>query len=177
MNLIAWTIVACEVGFWIFIIAGLVMRYIFNQKRIGILLLAMTPVVDLILILVTGIDMYRGGEPTTADAIAPIYIAVSIIYGKSIIQWADERFAYYVKREGPKPPRRVGIEYAKHSMKGSLQHILAYMIGGAILLFMIYYIGNDTDTTVLESTLKFWGIIVIVDNVISLTYFIWPREK
>ena len=103
MNLIAWTIVACEVGFWIFIIAGLVMRYIFNQKRIGLLLLAMTPVVDLILILVTGIDMYRGGEPTTADAIAPIYIAVSIIYGKSIIQWADERFAYYVKREGPKP--------------------------------------------------------------------------
>ncbi len=62
-------------------------------------------------------------------------------------------------------------------MKGSLQHILAYMIGGAVLLFMIYYIGNDTDTTVLESTLKFWGIIVIVDNVISLTYFIWPREK
>ncbi|MGM8216269.1 hypothetical protein ACLIA0_11925 [Bacillaceae bacterium W0354] len=177
MNFIAWTIVACEIGFWVFIIAGLVTRYIFNQKKVGLFLLAMTPVVDLILIIVTGIDIYQGAVPTIAHGIAPIYIAISIIFGKSMIKWADERFLYYVKREGAKPVRRIGIDHAKHSMKGSLQHVLAFIIGGAMLLFMIYYIGNNTDTMALQETLKVWGVIVIIDIVISISYFIWPREK
>jgi hypothetical protein len=177
MNFIAWTIVACEVGFWVFIIAGLVTRYNFNRKKAGLLLLAMTPAVDLILIIVTSVDIYRGAVPTIAHGIAPIYIAVSIVYGKNIIRWADERFLYYVKREGTKPVRRIGIDHAKHGMKGSLQHVLAYIIGGSILLFMIYYIGNNEDTTALRDILKFWGVIVVIDNAISVTYFIWPRKK
>lgn len=94
-----------------------------------------------------------------------------------MIRWADERFLYYVKREGTKPLRRTGIDHAKHSMKGSLQHVLAYIIGGAMLLFMIYYIGNNADTTALQDLLKFWGVIVVIDNAISVTYFIWPRKK
>ncbi|APC47646.1 hypothetical protein BME96_05460 [Virgibacillus halodenitrificans] len=176
MNLVAWLIVVCEISFWVFIIAGLVTRYIFNQKKAGLLLLAMTPLVDVVLFIVTGIDIYRGAVPTIAHSIAPLYIAISIVYGKSMIRWADERFLYYVKREGPKPKRRIGMDYAKHSMKGSLQHVLAYMIGGAMLLFMIYYIGTDVDTTELWATLRVWGIIVIIDNAISISYFIWPRK-
>lgn len=177
MNFVAWTIVACEVGFWVFIIAGLVTRYIFNKKKMGLILLAMTPVVDLVLFIVTGVDLSRGAEPTFAHAIAPIYIAVSIVFGKSMIRWADERFLYYVKREGPKPPRRLGMDYAKHSMKSSLQHVLSFVIGGAMLLFMIYYMGTKVDTSTLQDTLQLWVIIVIVDVAFSATYFIFPREK
>ena len=177
MNFIGSVIIACEVGFWVFIVAGLVTRYIFNQKRVGLFLLAMTPVVDLILIIVTSVDIYQGAVPTTAHGIAPIYIAFSIVYGRSMIRWADEHFLYYVKRAGTKPVRRIGMDYAKHSMKGSLQHIVAYVIGGAMLLCMIFYIGNHTDTTALQNTLKLWGVIVLIDNAISITYFIWPRQK
>lgn len=177
MNFIAWTIIACEIGFWVFIIAGLVTRYIFNKRKLGLVLLAMTPVVDLLLFIVTGLDIYRGAVPTFAHAIAPIYIAVSIVYGKSMIRWADERFLYYVKREGTKPIRRIGMDYAKHSMKGSLQHVLAFIIGGAMLLLIVNYIGNKTDTSILQETLRLWGIVVIVDLVFSITYFIFPRKK
>lgn len=94
-----------------------------------------------------------------------------------MIRWADERFLYYVKRGATKPVRRIGFDYAKHSMKGSLQHVLAYIIGGAMLLFMIYYIGINADTTALRDILKFWGVIVVIDNAISVTYFISPRKK
>lgn len=90
---------------------------------------------------------------------------------------ADERFLYYVKREGSKPKRRIGMDYAKHSMKGSLQHVLAYIIGGLLLLFMIFYVGENGNTATLWGTLNTWGIIVLIDIVISITYFIWPRKK
>lgn len=136
----------------------------------------MIPIVDLVLIVVTSIDIYRGAEITLAHSIAPIYLAVSLVYGKTMINWADARFLYYVKREGPKPIRKIGMDFAKISMKGSMQHVLAYIIGGALLLFMIFYIGDSSKTEILWGTLKLWGIIVLIDNAISITYFIWPRK-
>ena len=177
MNFIAWTIVACEIGFWIFILLGLIARYVFKREGLGLLLLAMTPVVDLVLLLVTGIDVYRGATATVAHSIAPLYIGVSLVYGKSMIQWSDQRFRYYVKKEGDKPKRLAGMAHAWHSMKGSLKHILAYIIGGALLLLMIYVINDSNKTEALYGTLKLWGIIVVIDNLISLSYFIWPRPE
>lgn len=176
MNVVAWTIVACEIGFWVFILAGLIVRYIFNQKKAGLILLAMTPVVDLVLILVTGIDIYHGARATMAHSIAPVYLAISIFFGKKMISWADERFLYYVKREGPKPVRRLGMDYAKHSMKGSLLHAVSYIFGGVLLLLMIYYMGGGSKTEELWNTLSVWGLIVLIDLGISATYFIWPRK-
>lgn len=176
MNFIAWTIVACEIGFWVFILAGLVTRYILNKKQLGLFLLAMTPVVDLVLLIITALDLYHGATPTVAHSIAPVYIAISLIYGKSMIQWADERFRYYIKKEGEKPERKVGMGYAKHSMKGSLKHIIAYFIGALMLLGMILVIGDGTKSTALYATLKIWGMIVLIDNVISISYFVWPRK-
>ncbi|WP_076571044.1 MULTISPECIES: hypothetical protein [Salimicrobium] len=177
MNFIAWVIVACEIAFWIFIIAGLVTRYVFSQRKAGLFLLAMTPIVDLVLIVFTSIDIYREAEITVAHSIAPIYLAISLVYGKSMIQWADDRFLYYVKRSGPRPERKIGMDFAKHSLKGSLQHILAYIIGGALLLIMIFYIRDSSNTGVLWRTLQTWGIVVLVDNAISISYFIWPRTR
>lgn len=175
MNFIAWMIVACEVGFWIVILLGLVSRYLFNRNKLGLFFFALVPVLDLLLILATAIDIGRGGKPTIAHAIAPLYLGVSLVYGKSMIAWADERFRYYIKREGEKPIKRYGMDYAWHSLKGSLKHILAYVIGGALLLGMIAYVGKAAETEVFWETLKVWGIIVLIDNGISLTYFIWPR--
>jgi len=176
LNLIAWTIVACEIGFWVCIVLGLFVRYIAKRERLGLLLLAMTPLVDLILVLVTGIDIYRGATATMAHAIAPLYIAITIVYGKDMIRWADERFLYYVKQEGDKPKRLTGMAYAWKSMKGSLKHILAYILGAALMLLMIKVINDPTRTEVLFHMLKLWALIVVIDNIISITYFIWPRK-
>jgi len=175
MNFVAWTIVACEIGFWVVIALGLITRYIFNKEKLGFFFLALTPVVDLILLIVTGADLYNGATATFAHSIAAVYIGISIAFGKSMIRWADEHFLYYIKKQGPKPVRKTGWDYARHSMKGSLQHLLSYVIGAALLILMIYFIDNPSRTTELSSTLKFWSIILAVDFFISITYFIWPR--
>ena len=177
MNFIAWTIIACEVGFWIVILLGLITRYVFNRKRLGLFFLTLTPVIDLILLVITTTDLYKGAIATTAHAIAAVYLGISIAYGKSMIQWADERFLYYVQKKGTKPARKNGMEYAKHSMKGTLQHLLAFIIGGCLLLAMIYLMDDPTRSEALYGTLKIWGMILGIDFIISISYFIWPRAK
>lgn len=177
MNFIAWTIIACEVGFWIVILLGLITRYVFNRKRLGLFFLALTPVIDLILLAITANDLYNGATATTAHAIAAVYIGISIAFGKSMIQWADERFLYYVQKKGTKPIRQTGMEYAKHSIKGTLQHLLAFIIGGGLLLAIIYFIDDPTRSEALYGTLKVWGLILGIDFIISISYFVWPRAK
>ncbi|MDW0113444.1 hypothetical protein [Sporosarcina saromensis] len=176
MNLIAWAIIACEIGFWVVILAGLITRYLFNRKRLGLFFLALTPVIDLLLLIVTATDLYNGATATQVHAIAAIYLGISVAFGKSMIRWADERFVYYVKKQGPKPMRKTGWDHAKHSFKGSLQHVLAFIIGGAFLFIMIYLIDDPTQTEALSGMLKLWSLILGIDFVISISYFIWPRQ-
>jgi len=175
MNFIAWTIVACEIGFWVVIALGLVTRYIFNKEKLGFFFLALTPVIDLVLLIVTGTDLYNGATATVAHSIAAVYIGISIVFGKSMIRWADQRFLYYIKKKGPKPVRKTGWDYANHSMRGSLQHLLSYIIGASLLVLMIFFIDTPSRTEELSATLKFWTIILGIDFFISITYYIWPR--
>lgn len=85
LNLVAWFIVACEIAFWVVIILGLVTRYVLKRNRLGMFFLALTPVIDLLLLVVTTVDLYRGAVATMAHAIAAVYIGVSIAFGKSMI--------------------------------------------------------------------------------------------
>ncbi|WP_047985926.1 hypothetical protein [Ornithinibacillus californiensis] len=177
MNWIVWLIIACEIGFWVFILLGLVMRYVLNKRSLGLLFLAMTPIVDLILLVATSYDLYQGSIATTAHALAAIYIGVSIGFGKSMIRWADERFKYYVTKSGPKPIKLFGMDYAKNYFKGWLRHLLSYIIG-ASLIGGIYFLINDSERTLaMIQTLGIWSIVLVADLVISLTYFIFPRKQ
>lgn len=60
MNGIAWMIVFCEIAFWVVIVLGLAVRYVFKRHTLGLLFLGLTPVIDLILLAATGVDLYRG---------------------------------------------------------------------------------------------------------------------
>ena len=177
MNFIAWIIVACEIGFWLVILLGLITRYLFKRERLGFFFLALTPVIDLILLLVTATDLYNGATATQVHAIAAIYLGVSIAFGKSMIRWADERFVYYIQKQGSKPVRKTGFAHARHSMKGSLQHVGAFIIGATFLIAMIYLIDDPSRTESLSGMLRVWMIALGIDLVISISYFIWPRPE
>ncbi|MCI1696798.1 hypothetical protein [Aneurinibacillus aneurinilyticus] len=176
MSFVAWMIVACEIAFWVVIVLGLVMRYVFKLNALGLFLLALTPVIDLVLLIITGIDLYRGATATQAHAIAAVYIGISIAFGKSMIRWADERFQYYVTRQGPKPPERFGMEYARHYLKGWVRHALAYLIGAGLLAGMIYLINDPSRTGALSGILRVWTVVLGVDFIIAISHFIWPKK-
>ncbi|MDW4508635.1 hypothetical protein R7236_09490 [Priestia megaterium] len=176
MNLIAWMIIACEIAFWIVILLGLAARYMFKKQKLSFFILALTPVVDFFLLIVTSVDLYGGATATYAHAIAAVYIGISIAFGKSMIQWADERFQYYVMKSGEKPRRRYGKEYAKHYFKSWLQHLVAYAIGAALLAAMMYIVPNGK-TNVLQNVVEFWTVIVGIDFLLSLSNFVWPKKE
>ncbi|WP_223702563.1 hypothetical protein [Sutcliffiella deserti] len=177
MSFIAWMIVACEIGFWIVIGLGLFTRYVLRKKKLGLFFLALTPLIDLILLIITGLDLYRGATATMAHAIAAVYIGVSIGFGKSMIQWADERFRYYYTKEGPKPIKLSGRDHSFQYLKGWGRHVLSYFIGAGLLAVVIYLINDPSRTEALFNVLRIWTIALGVDLVITISYFIWPRKK
>ena len=177
LNLITWSIIAAEIGFWVVIILGLTLRYIGNYKKLGAFFLLLTPVIDLFLLIVTAMDLVNGGNPTGAHAVAAIYLGMSVAFGKSMIRWADERFLYYIKKEGTKTERKTGFAYARHSLKGSFQHVFAYIIGAGFLFFLIYLVNDPERSSVFFETLKVWSLVLGLDFLISISYFIWPRGK
>jgi hypothetical protein len=177
MSVIGWMIVVCEVAFWLFIILGLMTRYVFKFKTAGFILLAFTPVIDLILLMTTGIDLYNGATATIAHAIAAVYIGISLSYGKSMIEWADIRFQYYVMKQGEKPRKRFGLEHSKHYFSGWLKHLLAYAIGASLIILGIFLIQDPARTEALSGFLNTWSMVLAIDLVISISYFIWPRKE
>ncbi|WP_053218414.1 hypothetical protein [Virgibacillus senegalensis] len=176
MNFIAWMIVLCEIGFWVAIIAGLTTRYLFKKEKLGLVFLASTPVIDLLLLVLAGFDLYRGTAATVAHGVAAIYIGSSIAFGKSMIDWADQRFQYYILKQGEKPPKRYGFAYARHYAKGWLRHLLAFFIGAGLLSITIFIIDNPERTEALAGIIKMWALVVGVDTFATISYFIWPKQ-
>ncbi len=177
MNFVAWMIIAAEIGFWVVIILGFITRYLLKKEKLGFFFLALTPVIDLILLLTTSIDLYHGATATQAHGLAAIYIGISLAFGKSMIRWADERFRYYIMKQGPKPLKRYGMDYAKHYLKSWGQHVLAYVIGSAFLLGLIFFIQDPARTEVLDGFWKLWSLILGIDFLIALSNFIWPKRE
>ena len=60
----------CEIAFWFVILLGLVTRYILNQQTLGLFFLALTPIIDLILIITTVVDLMNGATAEMPHAIA-----------------------------------------------------------------------------------------------------------
>lgn len=176
MGGIGWLIVGAEVAFWVVILLGLVTRYILKKKGLGLFFLALTPVIDLVLLIATAVDLYNGATATTVHGIAAIYLGVSIAFGKSMIAWADRQFTYYILKKGEKPVKKLGYAHARHEMKSSLQHLLAFIIGSVFILGIHFFIGDPERTAGLLNPLRIWALIVGIDLLYSASYFLWPKR-
>ena len=87
-------ILASEAGFWALLAAGLIARYPLRRPTLGAALLALTPLVDLILLTTAVIDIRHGAGASARHGLAAIYLGVSIAFGPRLIAWADARFAH-----------------------------------------------------------------------------------
>ncbi|MEV7095518.1 hypothetical protein AB0M80_22000 [Amycolatopsis sp. NPDC051045] len=158
-NPMAAVIAAGEIGFWVFIAAGLAVRYVLRARRASAVLLAMVPLVDVVVLVATVLDLSAGGRPGFTHGLAAVYLGFSVVFGPGMVRWADARFAHWFaggsravpgggaagpgRPSGPAPPpKRQGREKARHEWREWAKCLLACGLAAAALLAAIFAIGE-----------------------------------
>ncbi|WP_378146102.1 hypothetical protein ACFJGV_00850 [Cnuibacter sp. UC19_7] len=168
-------IVACEVGFWLAVVAGLGARYVLRRRRLGAALLVAAPVIDAILLTLVTIDLLGGGTASWHHGLAALYIGISVAYGHRMIAWADARVAHLVDKVSL-PPKLTGWAYTRACWRDVALTMLAAAIAGGILLALIWLVGDPDRTAELNGLFPVLGFIVAIDTLWAVSYTIWPRR-
>ncbi|MBI9115642.1 hypothetical protein JAV76_11515 [Sanguibacter sp. YZGR15] len=167
-------IVACEIGFWVLIALGLVARYPLRRRRTGLTLLALTPVVDLVLLATTVVDLRGGATAGTPHALAAVYLGLSVAYGHAMIRWADVRFAHRFA-DGPAPERLHGMRYAAKCWKDVVRTALAVGIAAGIIQVLVLLVDDAARTEALTQIYPVLGIVAAADLLWAASYTVWPK--
>jgi hypothetical protein len=136
-------IVACEIGFWVVLGAGLAARYLLRWRRTSTVLLICVPLVDVVLLVASTVDVMRGATPSTGHGLAAAYIGFSVAFGHSMIRWADQRFAHRFAGGPPpwKPPKH-GRARVRYEWRTFGQALLGWAVA-ALLLLAGYLLVDD----------------------------------
>lgn len=102
---------ACEVAFWVLVGAGLAARYLLRMPRLSTWLLVAVPVVDVVLVTASLVDVARGTPPGLTHGLAAVYLGCTVAFGHSMVRWADARFAHRFAGGPPPAPSGRGAAY------------------------------------------------------------------
>jgi hypothetical protein len=162
-------IAACEVGFWVVLVAGLAARYLLRWQRVSTVLLICVPLVDVVLLTATIVDLSGGGSASTVHGLAAIYLGVSVAFGHSMMRWADQRFAHRFAG-GPPPvkPPKTGPARVRHEWREWGKFMLACAIACAVMAFLIFAISSP------EHTVALWRGTIPTLSVIAGIWLLWP---
>ena len=147
-------IVACEMAFWLVLLMSLASRYLLRQEAVSRWLLFSLPLVDILLLIFTVLDLRAGATAEFAHGLAAAYVGFTIAFGSIAVKWADAHFAYRFA-SGPIPPKAPtgGWGAVEFDLKLWLRCILACAISLALVEAVIVFVANDTVTRPLEA----WG--------------------
>ena len=152
-NFLLVLIICCEIGFWVVLFLGLTCRYILNRKTLSSILLISVPLIDVVLLAATVIDLDRGATATLVHGLAAAYIGFSIAFGHSSIKWVDRWFAHKFAEGTPlgKPPEH-GWALARYELEWWLKFVLAVVVTQGLVWLAISYI----DDPVRSEALNIW---------------------
>ncbi|MGW0747930.1 hypothetical protein [Streptomyces sp. NPDC002587] len=169
-------IITCEVAFWVLLAGGLALRYLAKMPRLGAAVLLCEPMLELVLLVVTTLDLKNGGEPTWTHGLAALYIGYTVGYGHYTVKWLD-RHAAHRFGGGPKPPGPTyGKARAVHEWKLWVRTLAAAAVAIGLLQAAIWYVGDAGDTSALHAW-QFAALRVLgIQALIAATYSIWPRK-
>ncbi|TDC57713.1 hypothetical protein E1281_04015 [Actinomadura sp. KC345] len=170
-------IVACEVGFWVVLGAGLLARYPLRMRRTGAVLLLCVPLVDLVLLAATAIDLRGGATAGMAHGLAAAYLGYSVAFGHSMVRWADERFAH--RFAGGPPPRgkpKYGRARIRYEWREFGKAAIATAIACGLLLAMIALVGETGRAEALYAWLGRLGLVLAIWSLWPITHTLWPSR-
>lgn len=170
-------IAGCEAGFWIVLAAGLAARYPLRLRRTGAALLICVPLIDLVLLAATAIDLRGGATAGTGHGLAAAYLGYSVAFGHSVVRWADERFAH--RFSGGPPPRgrpAYGAARTRYEWREFGKAALATAIACGILLAMIVLVDDPARTGALTAWLGRLGVVLAIWAIWPVSHTLWPAK-
>ncbi|MFC6088906.1 hypothetical protein [Saccharothrix lopnurensis] len=160
---LVFVVVACEVGFWVVLAAGLLARYALRAPRLGAVLLVCTPLVDVVLLVATVLDLRAGGEAKPAHGLAAVYLGVSVAFGHSLLRWADQRFAHrFAGGPPPEEPPRRGPARVRHEWREWGRFALAWAVTCVVVLLLVAVVGEPERTRPLWDQVRGMTVVGLV---------------
>jgi hypothetical protein len=168
-NPLVAVIAGCEIGFWVLLGAGLAARYLLRMRRTSTALLLCVPLVDVVLLVATVIDLRGGATASSVHGLAAVFLGFSVAFGHSMTRWADQRFAHRFAG-GPPPvkPPKDGPARVRHEWREWGKFMLAYAIACAVMLVLIFIVGTPETTTAL------WKGTIPNMSVVGGIWLLWP---
>lgn len=174
--MIVTLIIACEVGFWVLLAGGLALRYLAKMPRAGAAVLLCEPLLELVLLVATVVDLRGGAEPDWKHGLAALYLGFTVAYGHYTVRWLDGHAAYRLAG-GPKPAGAgYGGARAAHEWKLVGRTLLAAAVAIGLLQAAIWYVGGSGDTSALRGWQSTSLRVVGIHALIALTYTVWPKQ-
>ncbi|GGT35948.1 hypothetical protein [Streptomyces chromofuscus] len=175
--MIVTLIVVCEVGFWVLLAAGLFFRYGLRMRRTGLALLLLEPLLEVVLLVATAVDLDNGADPSWKHGLAALYIGYTVGHGHRTVKWLDGHAAHRLAGAAPpvKPPRH-GMARARHEARIWLGTVVAAAVAGALLLIARWYVGDPARTGSLESWILVAWRAAGIHGLIALSYAVWPKK-
>jgi hypothetical protein len=156
-NPLAGLIALCEAGFWVLLGTGLLARYLLRLRRTSVVLLAGTPLLDVVLLVAAVLDLRRGGEASVVHGLGAAYLGFSVAFGHRLIRWADQRVAHRFAG-GPPPdrPPRSGPGRVRHEWREWGRCVLACAIAAAVIGLLSLVAGSPERTAALWAAPGGW---------------------
>ncbi|MGW6268269.1 MULTISPECIES: hypothetical protein [unclassified Streptomyces] len=174
--MIVTLIIICEVGFWVLLAGGLALRYAAKMPRTGAAVLLCEPVLEVVLLVVTAIDLKNGAEPDWKHGLAAVYIGYSVALGHYTIKWVDVRVAHRFAGGPPPSTPKYGVARAVHEWKIAARWILAGLIAMALLQGAVWYVGDDGDIGSLRAWQQRMLWLIGINVIIAGTYTVFPKK-
>ncbi|HEY7047538.1 MAG TPA: hypothetical protein VH373_09980 [Jatrophihabitantaceae bacterium] len=172
-------IVTCEIAFWVFLAAGLAVRYLLRRPQPSRYVLLGSPLADLGLLVLSAVDLARGAKASEAHALAAAYISFTVVFGPSVIRWADARFAH--RFAGGPAPRKVpkrGSERVRHEWREFGKAVLACAMASALIGLGVLMVGDSGRSQALVGfETRLAGLLVIWFVVGPLWDTMWLKRQ
>ncbi|MDK1346435.1 hypothetical protein QNO09_24650 [Streptomyces sp. 378] len=170
-------IAVCEIGFWVLLAAGLGTRYLLHMPRLGLGLLLCEPLLEVVLLVATALDLKNGADPNWTHGLAALYIGYTVGHGHRTVKWLDGHAAHRLGG-APKPigPPRYGMARARHEGTVWLGTLTAAVVATVLLQLAIWYVDDPSRVTSLESWRYVAWRAAGIHGLVALSYLIWPRK-
>ncbi|MFD5984171.1 hypothetical protein [Streptomyces cyaneofuscatus] len=175
--MIALLVVACEVAFWVLLAAGLALRYVARKPKLGAAVLLCEPLLEVVLLVVTVIDLRNGAEPDWKHGLAAVYIGFTVGLGHHTIKKVDAWVAHrWFGGPAPVKPPKYGMARAVHEWRTAARWILAAAVALGLLQAAVWYVGPGGAVSSLQSWQQKMLLVIGINVIIAGGYTLFPKR-